>query len=59
MPEELEMDCVHCDEPFSEKYLRWHFARRKHTAELGDYSLLTCKACGLQTPVRWHQEEAA
>jgi hypothetical protein len=51
------MQCIHCDAPFSTKYLRWHFSRRKPADGCQGESVLTCKKCGNQTPIRWQYEE--
>jgi hypothetical protein len=52
-----EMRCFHCDKLFPQKYLRWHFARRKPADRCEGQSLLVCRWCGNMTPVRWQFEE--
>lgn len=55
--EEFRMMCFHCDEYFPDSYVRWHFARRKPADKCKGESVLTCKACGLMTPVRFQFDE--
>lgn len=52
LEEEFDIECLHCDERFPESYVRWHFYRRRPDGT----AVLTCRACGCWTPVRFEIE---